>query len=312
MKAVIVKEYGDINVLQNTSIDIPAITNPDEVLVRVKSFGISPFDLHVREGWYKDSGNYQIPIILGWEIAGDIVEKGNDVSDFQVGDAIFGHPSVYHNAGGYAEYVVLNVKDIAKKPKNISYATAAAASMNALTAWQALFDTANLSSGQTVLIHAGAGGVGHIAIQLAKWVGAKVIATGSETNKAYLKEIGVDQFIDYQKQNITDVVLDKVDVVLDTIGNSTLLDSFHLLCPGGIAVSIVDFDNIEKAKDFGVRGQAMVVEPNQKQLEQFADLLEKKIVTPTVHDNYTLDTVKEAHQLLAMKHVRGKLVANIT
>lgn len=309
MKAIVVKNYGGPEVLQYQEMEIPGI-KPDEILVRVHSAGVSPFDAHVREGWYKASPNYSLPIILGWELSGTVVAAGDKVSRFKSGDDVFAHPSVYRQGGAYAEYVVVQEKEAALKPAAITHEQAAAVSMNALTAWQALFEVAHLSSGQKILIHAAAGGVGHLAVQLAKWKGAEVLGTASIKNKPFLLELGVDQVIDYESCDFADMVKN-VDVVLDTLGGNILLKSFSVTKKNGIVVSIVDFEKIKQAVDFGIRGENVIVAPNAQQLNQIADLLVTGQLKAHIADVFLLADAEKAHRLLETGHVRGKILLRI-
>ena len=197
--------------------------------------------------------------------------------------------------------------ETAHKPGTVSHAQAAAVSMNALTAWQALFDTAQLESGQKILIHAAAGGVGHLAVQLAKWKGASVIGTASARNRSFLLDLGVDKVIDYHTQDFESIVKD-VDVVLDTVGGEILMKSFAVIKKNGIAVSIVDFERIKQASTFGVRGENVIVSPNAQQLEKIAALLAAGTIKPHIEAVFPLQEVKKAHDLLQSGHVRGKIV----
>lgn len=224
MKAIVAATYGEAEVLEYRAVKIPSIQS-DEILVQIHNAGVSPFDAHVREGWYKNSPNYSLPIILGWELSGVVVSIGEKVSRFKPGDAVFAHPSVYRQGGAYAEYVAIQEKEAAHKPAALSHEQAAAASMNALTAWQALFDIGQLSAGQKILIHAAAGGVGHLAVQLAKWKGAEVIGTASAKNKPFLLSLGIDEVIDYTADHFENKIKD-VNMVLDTVGGDILIKSF--------------------------------------------------------------------------------------
>jgi NADPH:quinone reductase-like Zn-dependent oxidoreductase len=308
MKAVVVPVYGGAEVLQYQDMPIPAV-QANEILVQVYNAGVSPFDLHVRDGWYKESANYSLPIILGWELSGVVAIVGKNVSRFKVGDAVFAHPSVYRQGGAYAEYVAIPENEVAHKPASVNHAQAAAVSMNALTAWQALFDTAQLKSEQKILIHAAAGGVGHLAVQLAKWKGAKVIGTASAKNRSFLFDLGVDEVIDYNAQAFENVIKE-VDVVLDTLGGDTLMKSFAVTKRNGIIVSIIDFERIKQAAAFGVRGENVIVSPNAEQLTQIAALLEAGIIKPHIEAIFPLTEAKKAHELLQSGHVRGKIVLN--
>lgn len=309
MQAIVMPVYGGIEVLQYQEVDVPSI-KPDEILVQVHSAGVSPLDIHVRDGWYKNSPNYPLPIILGWELSGIVVAAGNQVSQFKTGDAIFAHPSVYRSGGAYAEYVAVKENEAAHKPSSMSYHQAAAISMNALTAWQALFDVAQLAAGQKILIHAAAGGVGHLAVQLAKWHGAYVIGTASSKNTEFLTHLGVDPIIDYTTTSFEKMVKE-VDVVLDTMGGDTLIKSFLATKKNGTIVSIVDFDNIKKATEFGVKGENVVVSPNSEQLSEIAHLFDEKKIQIHVEAIFPLLDVKKAHTLIQSGHTRGKIVLAI-
>lgn len=309
MKAIQINTYGDVEVLQHQEIAIPPIT-PDEIRVQVHSAGVSPFDIHVRDGGYKAFPNYLLPIILGWELSGIVVAVGTQVSRFKEGDAIFAHPSVYRSGGAYAEYVAVKENEAAHKPTSMSHHQAAAISMNALTAWQALFDVARLAAGQKILIHAAAGGVGHLAVQLAKWRGAYVIGTASAKNRDFLFHLGVDEIIDYANTPFEEVVKD-VDIVLDTVGSDTLMKSFSVTKKNGTVVSIVDFENIKKAPQFGVKGENVVVSPNSEQLSVIAKLFDKKKIQAHIEAIFTLSDAKKAHILTQSGHTRGKIVLAI-
>ncbi len=307
MKAIVIHEFGGPDVLRYEDVPEPSI-KPDEIRIRVHSAGVSPFDLHVRDGWYKDS--YPFPITLGWEISGVVAECGAQVFKFREGDLVFAHPSVYRNGGGYADYAAVKESEAVLKPASITHREAAAASMNALTAWQALFDTAHLSAGQKVLIHAAAGGVGHLAVQLARWKGAYVIGTASAKNKQFLLDLGIDEFIDYHSQPFEKAVKN-VDAVFDTIGGETLVKSFSTLKKGGIAVSIVDFERIKEAPKFGVRGENVIVAPNPLQMAEIAKLLEEGTIKPHIETSFPLKEAKKAQIAVQSGHTRGKIVLDL-
>src|SRR5579872_4056160 len=195
MKVIRLHEYGGPEVLQYEKVDIPSV-GPDEVLVRVRNAGVSPFDVKVRQGRYKDFYG-PLPYILGWDLSGDVVAIGTDVSSVKKGDAVFGYVDGHRIGGAYAEHAILKKDEAAHKPSHISYPEAAAVAMNGLTAWQALFDAAHLAEGQKVLIHAAAGGIGHLAVQFAKLKGAYVIGTASAKNRKFVLSLGADECIDY-------------------------------------------------------------------------------------------------------------------
>lgn len=215
MKVIRFHAYGGPEVLQYEDVETPLV-NSDEILVRVRSAGVSPFDEKVRQGLYKDFYG-PLPHILGWDLSGDVVAVGTNVSSVKEGDAVFGYVDGHRMGEAYAEYAVLKKDEAARKSSHVSYHEAAAVAMNGLTAWQALFDTAHLTEGQRVLIHAAAGGIGHLAVQFAKWKGAYVVGTASAKNRQFVLNLGADECIDYVTTPFESAVQD-VDLVLDTIG----------------------------------------------------------------------------------------------
>lgn len=309
MSAVVIESYGGPETLRYKEIQVPSI-KPDEILVRVHSAGVSPFDLHIRDGWFKDPIAYPFPIVLGWELSGVVVSVGADISKFKEGDTVFAHPSVNRSGGAYAPYAAIKESEAAHKPASISHHHAAAASMNGLTAWQALFDTAHLSSGQKILIHAAAGGVGHLAVQLAKWKGAYVIGTASAKNKEFLYTLGVDEAIDYTSTPFEKTVKD-ADVVFDTVGGDTLLKSFLAAKKGGLVISIVDFDRIKEAAKHGVRGENVIVAPNAVQLSEIGKLLSEGKLQTHIAATFPLSDAAKAHRLVQSGHTRGKIVLQL-
>jgi NADPH:quinone reductase-like Zn-dependent oxidoreductase len=207
----------------------------------------------------------------------------------------------------YASYAALPAAEVAHKPEGISHAQAAALPLVALTAWQALFEVADLQAGQRILIHAAAGGVGHVAVQLAKWKQAFVIGTASKRNGNFLAEIGVDQVIDYQAQRFEDVA-GAVDVVLDTMSGETRQRSWSVLKPGGLLVSILGEPDRETSAKFGVRSRAILVAPSGEQMAQIADLVEQGALLPHVEAVYPLSEAAQAHEHVYQGHTRGKVV----
>src|SRR5690348_7173091 len=222
-----------------------------EVLVRVRAAGVNPVDWKTRDG-RGVAGPLESPIIVGWDIAGIVEEVGGGVHQVAAGDDVFGMVRFPEFGNAYADYVAAPASELAKKPANISFAEAAAAPLVSLTAWQALFEVAQLQAGQTLLVHAAAGGVGHVAVQLGSWRGARVIGTASAQNADFLRGIGVDQVIDYTHERFEDAAR-AVDIVLDTIGEETQRRSFTVLKPGGMLVSIAETPDKTLAQTYGVR-----------------------------------------------------------
>jgi NADPH:quinone reductase-like Zn-dependent oxidoreductase len=253
--------------------------------------------------------NHTLPLIPGWDFSGVVDSAGLGAEKFQEGDEVFGRGDLLRN-GAYAEYLVMREEDVEYKPKSVDHIRAAAIPLASLTAWQSLFEAASIQSGQSVLIHAAAGGVGHFAVQLAKWAGAHVIGTASKNNQDFLMELGVDEAIDYQAARFEDVV-HKVDVVLDTIGGETQKQSWKVLAKGGILVSIVSQPSQEEADSYGVRQSFVFVRNNATQLAEIADLVDSGLLMPTVETVFPLSEAHHAQELSKEGHIRGKIVLQI-
>src|SRR5438309_2736579 len=272
MKAIVIHEYGGPEVLKYEDTRRPE-PKEDQILVRAIAAGVNPVDASIRSERGAKFFGITLPFIPGYDIAGVVEKTGAKIAKFKPGDSVYAYLSL-KDGGGYAEYAVATEVEAAPKPKSIRFVEAAGVPVVALTAWQALIDTAKLSVGQTVLIHGGSGGVGSFAIQIAKARGAKVIATASTANQDLLKQLGADVAIDYTKQKFEDVAKD-VDVVLDSVGKDTLARSYGMVKKGGIIVSIVaGLDQAELLKH-GIRGAALSVEPNSEELAEIGKLIDQ-------------------------------------
>jgi NADPH:quinone reductase-like Zn-dependent oxidoreductase len=212
--------------------------------------------------------------------------------------------------GAYADYIAVREAMVAMKPKSLHHVHAAAAPVSALTAWRSLFDLGHLQSGQRILIHGGSGGVGHFAVQLAKWKGACVLATASTKNQELLRKLGADETIDYTSQKFEDVV-HNIDIVLDTIGGETQERSWRVLNKGGVLISLVQPPSEEKAKQFGVRGMMCSVQPDGAQLGKIAKLIDSARLRPTIDRILPLSEARRAHELSQNGHVHGKMVLRV-
>jgi NADPH:quinone reductase-like Zn-dependent oxidoreductase len=309
MKAVQIHNYGGPEVLKYEDAPRPE-PQADEVLVRVHAAGVNPIDWKVREGQMKDFWPHQFPLILGWDVSGAVEEVGPGVSRFKLGDEVYSLPDPTRN-GAYADYIVVREPELALKPNSLYHIRAAAVPLAALTAWQSLFDTAQLQPGQGVLIHAGSGGVGHFAVQLAKWKGAYVFATASTRNQDLLRKLGVDEPIDYTQQRFEDVARN-IYIVLDTIGGETQERSWSVLKKGGNLVSLVQPPSEEKAKELGVRAALLGVQPNGAQLAEIAKIIDSGKLVPVIDRILPLSEVRRAHELSQSGHTHGKIVLRVS
>jgi NADPH:quinone reductase-like Zn-dependent oxidoreductase len=307
MKAVVIHEYGGPEVLKYEELSRPE-PKSDQLLVRVIAAGVNPVDGMIRSGMFADE-HRAFPIILGGDIAGVVEKVGSKVTKFKVGDPVFAYVSL-DSGGGYAQYALVTEREAAPKPKSLTYVEAAAVPIVALTAWQALIDTAKLNTGQTVLIHGGSGGVGTFAIQIAKARDAKVIATASTANQDFLKQLGADVAIDYTKQKFEDIAKD-VDVVLDSIGKDTLARSYGVVKKGGIIVSLVARPNESELEKHGVRGEAFSVDPNAGELTEIGKLIDENKIRVIVSQTFPLSEAMKAQQQVATGHTRGKIVLKV-
>jgi NADPH:quinone reductase-like Zn-dependent oxidoreductase len=308
MKAVRIHNYGGPEVLKFEDAPRPQPGN-GEVLVRIHAAAVNPVDWKVRAGRLKERIQYPLPLIPGWDFSGVVEATGPGVTRLKKGDEVYARPDLARN-GAYAEYIVAKESEVALKPKAVDHVQAAAIPLAALTAWQALFDTAGLKAGQKVLIHGAAGGVGSFAVQLAKWKAAHVIGTASGRNQSFLRELGVDEPIDYEKAPFEDVVHD-VDVVLDTIGGDTQKRSWKVLKKGGILVSIISPPSAEEAAKRGVRQGYVFVQPNASQLTEIAKLVDSGKLKPVVETVLPLSEARRAQEQSETGHTRGKIVLKV-
>lgn len=315
MKAMVIENFGGIEQLHLDELPIPKPAD-NEALIEVFYAAVNPVDWKIREGLLKGLMHHEFPIILGWDAAGVVIDTGKNVTNIQRGDEVFAYcrkPVV--KWGTYAEYITFEANNIALKPKKISFAQAAAIPLVGLTAWQALFDFAKLKAGETILIHAGAGGVGGLAIEFARYAGARIYTTASQENHGYVKKLGAHVPIDYRRDNFVDKVnsLDPqgIDVVLDCVGKQTLEDSFKVLKPGGRIVSIVEPIDQALAAKYNVEGSFVFVKPSGRQLGLIADLIEQgHVIAPSIEE-IPLTSAASAQEKIRQGHTRGKIVLKI-
>jgi NADPH:quinone reductase-like Zn-dependent oxidoreductase len=305
MKCIRVNQWGQSEVVVIEDIDTPQ-PEPNEVLVRVKAVAINPLDWKIREGYLHEY--VSLPVTLGSDLSGDIVELGEEVEGFELGTPIYGMKGF--RCGSFAEYTTIRPSEMARKPVTLSYEEAAAVPHAALTAWQALVLEADLKPGQRVLIHAAAGGVGHFAVQFAKLKGAYVIGTASGRNEEFVRRLGADEFVNYEATSFETAVKD-VDVVLDTIGFDTSTRSIQVIKPGGLLIGIVTPAPANIAAEHQVQLKFFGAHADSKHLAEIATLIDAGQVKPHVSQVLTLDQAREALQQSQTGHVKGKLIMTV-
>lgn len=314
MNAVRIHAYGGPDVLRYEEAPVPE-PGPGDVLVRVQAAGVNPVDWKIRQGFLKERIPHRLPMIPGWDVAGTVEQLGPGASGFAPGDEVFSRPDIARD-GAYAEYTVVRASELAKKPRSLDFVQAGAVPLAALAAWQALFEapppyaSAALRPGQTVLIHAAAGGVGTFAVQLARWRGARVIGTTSAKNARLVRELGAEEVIDYQAARFEEVVRG-VDAVLDTVGGDTQRRSWNVLRPGGVLVSIVSPPSAEEAAQHGARAAYVFIQPSATQLGEMARLVDAGAMKPIVSEVLPLSEARHAHELSQTGHARGKIVLRV-
>jgi NADPH:quinone reductase-like Zn-dependent oxidoreductase len=314
MKTAIINEFGSPDVLKIMDIQKP-VPKDDEVLIKVKFTGINPVDTKVRAGTSGMSKNLQFPAILGWDVSGTIEVVGKNVSFFKTGDEVFGCIGFPGLGKTYAEFAVADPKLLTKKMHGISFEDAAAVPMAGLTAYQAINEHLKVSVGENVLIQAAAGGVGHLAVQLAKIKGAFVAGTASGKNESFLKSIGVDQFIDYKNEKFEDVFKNP-DAVLDAMGGEVLYRSIKCVKPGGRVVCLPsstknDPKAIELARQNNVELIWPMMHPEGEEMQLIACLLEEQKLKVKIDKVFTLDKIADAHKAIETHSTDGKIVVKI-
>ena len=308
MKAVRIHSYGGPEVLLYEDVPKPEAA-AGELLIRVYAAGVNPLDWKVRAGHAREWLQYRLPLTPGWDVSGVVEAVGAEVADFNTGDAVYCLLDL-KRGGAHAEYVAAPARDMARKPKSLDHVQAAAVPLAALTAWQSLFDLAKLSSGQSVLVHAAAGGVGHYAVQLAKWKGARVIGTASGRNVDFVRGLGADEVIDYRTTRFEDAV-GNVDVVFDTMGGDIQERSWRVVKRGGVLVATLGISSPGVAAECGVRGEGVLVHPDAGQLARIAELADAGHLKPAIHAVFPLAEAAKAHELSQTGHVRGKIVLKL-
>ena len=304
MKAVRIRSFGGPEVLELADVQKPE-PKDDEVLIKVRAASVNPVDYKIRSGTYPVVKQDQLPKVLGRDVAGEIERCGRAVRNFKAGDTVYA--MLDGGPGGYAEYVTVKAELVAPKPGQLDYQAAAAVPLAGLTAWQGLFDHGQLRAGQRVLIHGGAGGVGHLAVQFAKARGATVATTVATEDVEFVRHLGADQVIDYTRERFEDKVHD-VDLVLDLIAGETQERSWAVLKDGGTMISSLARPSEAKARQHHAHAENFVAHPDRAELIEIGRLIDEGRVHPHVSAVFELEQAAEAQAQLEQHHSQGKVV----
>lgn len=302
MQAARIDRFGGPEVIHLETLPVPR-PQADEVLVRVAAAGIDPVDYKIRQGHLPMIGADQLPLTLGRELAGVVAAVGDGVIGWHEGDRVF---AMSGDEGSYAHYARVPAVHLARVPDGLDLELAAAVPLAAHTAWQALFEHGQLEPEERVLIHGGSGGVGHFAIQLAKGRGATVCATGSAASQAFIRQLGADRAIDYERERFED--LGEFDLVIDLVGGETQRRSWAVLAPGGRLVSTLEEPDLTLPEAQGKVGRFFLVQPSGEQLAEIAALIERGQLAPHVGARFALQRAADAQRHLEEAHVEGKVV----
>lgn len=319
MKAIVLSKFGGVDAFEMRDVTVPVV-GPRQVRVRVHATALNPLDYQIRRGDYPD--HVPLPAIIGHDVSGVVEEVGASVSEFALGDEVYYTPKIFGGPGSYAEQHVADVELIARKPRNVSHLEAASLTLVGGTVWEALVTRAQLAVHETVLIHGGAGGVGTVAIQLAKAMGARVITTAASRNHDFVRSLGADEAIDYATDDYVSAVAELtsgqgVNVVFDTIGGDTLARSALALADGGRVVSIVDIaqpQNLIEAWGKNAAYHFVFTRQNRGKLDALTNLVERGLIKPVVGGVLPLARLGEAHELLeggSARGLRGKVAIDV-
>ncbi|MEV8441272.1 NADP-dependent oxidoreductase [Actinosynnema sp. NPDC051121] len=308
MRAVVVEAFGEPEAMQVRAVERPEAAK-DEIVVEVRAAGVNAFDWLVRRHGFW----FTTPWVPGWDVSGVVASVPAGENRFRVGDEVFGMPHLPRPAGAYAEYVAAPARHFARKPANVDHVHAAAVPLAALTAWQVLTEAARVEPGDRVLVHAAAGGFGHIAVQVAKSLGAYVIGTASAGKHDLLRELGADEVVDYRTRDFGE--LDAVDVVVDPVGGDYEERSMRVLRPGGVYVGLTDPSRLPElramAEPLGVRAATVSVVPDHAALEHIAGLVERGELRAVVAETFPLEDAVKAHEVGEANRTTGKLVLTL-
>ena len=315
MRAMAINNFGGSE--QMSLMDLPRpVPGKGEVLIRIRAAGVNPVDAKIRAGLLRFRMPHMFPVIPGWDASGVVEEAGEGCRRLKVGDEVFAYcrkPVIMH--GAYAEYIAVDERNAALKPRSLSHEEAAAIPLSALTAWQSLFDAAGLRRGQSVLVHAAAGGVGGYAVQMARWKGAKVVATASGPNHEYVNSLGVRRVIDYTSTDFVSAVREffpeGVDVAFDTVGGEVQNRSAAAVARGGTLVSILAYTREAELRAMGIQCKYVFVRPDGRQLARIASLIDAGKLRTHLSAVLPLEQAAKAHEMIETGHTRGKIVLSV-
>ena len=313
MKSIQIKRYGSSDVMEvNDTASVPSLP-PGKILVNVNAAGVNPIDWKIREGYMQQMIQLQFPSTLGMDFSGVIKQIGENIpSDFKQGNEVYGQASVLRGgSGAFAELALVDKDSIAHKPKTLDHLQSAALPLVGVSAWQAIVENIGLSKDQKILIHGGAGGIGSIAIQLAKHLGAYVATTASTNDKQFVQELGADQVVDYTTEKFEDTIRD-YDAVFDTVAGDTYKKSFKVLKKGsGIIVSMLEQPNSELMNQYGVKALFQFTQVNRERLTKLAEWVDQNNIKVNVDKTFSLDEAAKALDYQRDVHPRGKVVLTV-
>lgn len=309
MKAAQLIKYGDQDAVIINEVDKPS-PGPGQVLVEVEAASVNPFDVKVRDGMYPIPDQVGLPATLGGDVAGTIVELGEDVKGFEAGQKVYGSAGAMSGQGSFAEFAPVKTSQLAVRPNSVDAVTAASLPLVAASAYQALVDHMNLQAGQKILIHGGAGGIGSMAIQIAKHIGAHVATTAREADADFVKSLGADEVIDYQSQDFSELIQD-YDAVFDTVGGETNKKSYQVLKSDGTLVSMVEEPDEELVNQTGINYIHQGSKVTAERLTKIAEWVDQGILKPQVDKVFPLAQTAEAMEYLKTGHSRGKVVIKV-
>ncbi len=314
MRAMVIKSFGGPDVFEAQDLPTPQ-PGPGDVLVKVYATSVNPVDYKIRQNgtW----AGIQPPAVIGYDVSGVVAALGDGVGDFAVGDEVFYTPDIFAGPGSYTDYHVAHGSIVARKPNNVSHTEAASIPLAGGTAWDAIVTRAQVRPGETVLIHAAAGGVGSLAVQIAKTAGATVYATCSNRNRDLVDQLGADVVIDYRSEDVMDVITretngEGVDVMFDTVGGDTIAQGIAITKPGGRIVSIVDtFGDLNAAYGKNITLHFLFLQRARTKLDALREQIERGRIKPVIDSVLPLEDVAEAHAKLERSGVRGKIVLQV-